>query len=46
MSREAAIQLVDDRESEARRRFDDLRSEMAGRAAIAGVLRDDGNGEA
>ena len=46
MSREAAIQLVDDRESEARRRFDDLRSEMAGRAAIAGVLRDDRDGEA
>jgi hypothetical protein len=46
MSREAATRLVDERESEARRRFDDLRSEMAGRAAIAGVLRDDGNGEA
>jgi hypothetical protein len=46
MSREAAIKLVDERESEARRRFEDLRSEMAGRAAIAGVLRDDGNGEA
>ena len=46
MSREAAVKLVDERESEARRRFDDLRSEMAGRAAIAGVLRDDGNGEA
>jgi hypothetical protein len=46
MSREAAIKLVDERESEARRRFEDLRSEMAGRAAIAGVLRDDGSGEA
>jgi hypothetical protein len=46
MSREAAMRLVDERESEARRRFDDLRSEMAGRAAIAGVLRDDGGGEA
>jgi len=45
MSREDAIKLVDDRESEARRRFEDLRSEMAGRAAIAGVLRDDGGGE-
>lgn len=32
MSREAAIQMVDDRESEARRRFEQLRSEMAGRA--------------
>jgi hypothetical protein len=46
MSREAAIKLVDERESEARRRFEYLRSEMAGRAAVAGVLRDDGNGEA
>jgi hypothetical protein len=32
MSREAAIQMVDDRESEARRRFEQLRSEMAGLA--------------
>ena len=32
MSREAAIQMVDDRESEARRRFEQLRSEMTGRA--------------
>ena len=46
MSREAATRLVDERESEARRRFDDLRNEMAGRAAIAGVLRDEGTGEA
>jgi hypothetical protein len=46
MSREAAVKLVDERESEARRRFEDLRNEMAGRAAIAGVLRDDGNGDA
>ena len=38
--------LVDDREREARRRFEDLRNEMAGRAAVAGVLRDDGGGEA
>ena len=33
MSREAAIQRVDDREGEARRRFEQLRSEMAGLAA-------------
>ena len=33
MSREAAIQMVDDREGEARRRFEQLRSEMAGLAA-------------
>jgi hypothetical protein len=32
MSREAAIQMVDDRESDARRRFEQLKSEMAGRA--------------
>ena len=46
MGREDAIKLVDDREREARRRFEDLRNEMAGRAAVAGVLRDDGGGEA
>jgi hypothetical protein len=34
MSREAAIQMVDDRESAARRRFEQLKSEMAGRAAV------------
>ena len=33
MSREAAIQMVDDRESDARRRFDQLKSEMAGSGA-------------
>ena len=41
MSREAAIKMVDDREAEARRRFEDLRNEMAGRSAIANVLRGD-----
>jgi hypothetical protein len=30
MSREAAIQFVDARESESRRRFDQLKSEMTG----------------
>ena len=39
MSREDAVKLVDDREAEARRRFEDLRSEMAGRSAIANILR-------
>jgi hypothetical protein len=39
MSREDAVKLVDDREAEARRRFEDLRSEMAGRSAIANLLR-------
>ena len=32
LSREAAIQMVDDRESDARRRFEQLKSEMTGRA--------------
>jgi hypothetical protein len=32
MPREAAIQMVDDRESDARRRFEQLKSEMSGRA--------------
>lgn len=45
MSREAAVQMVDDREADARRRFEDLRNEMAGRSAIANVLRGD-SGEA
>lgn len=39
MTRDAAVQLVDEREAEARRRFEDLRNEMAGRSAIANVLR-------
>jgi hypothetical protein len=41
MSREAAVRMVDDREAEARRRFEDLRNEMASRSAIANVLRSD-----
>ena len=41
MSREAAIKMIDDREADARRRFEDLRNEMAGRNAIANVLRGD-----
>ncbi len=45
MSREAAVRMVDDREAEARRRFEDLRNEMVGRSTIANVLRGDG-GEA
>ena len=32
MSREAAVRMVDDREGDARRRFEQLRSEMTGRA--------------
>ena len=42
MSRDAAIRLVDDRESEAQRRFELLRSEMTGRAAAASLARNDG----
>lgn len=42
MSREAAVQMVNDREADARRRFEELRNEMAGRSAIANVLRGDG----
>ena len=33
MSREAAIRMVDDRESDARRRFEQLKGEMAERSA-------------
>jgi hypothetical protein len=42
MSRDAAVRLVDDRESEAQRRFELLRSEMTGRAAAASLARNDG----
>ena len=41
MSREAAIQMVDDRESDARRRFEQLKSEMTGRGAAANLVRMD-----
>jgi hypothetical protein len=36
MARDAAVKLVDDREAEARRRFEQFRSEMTGRTADAG----------
>lgn len=39
MSGDDAVTLVDDRESEARRRFEALRSEMAGRGAAASLVR-------
>ena len=45
MNKDAAIQMVDDREAEARRRFEQLKSEMTGRAAAANLVRRD-NGEA
>jgi hypothetical protein len=38
---DAAIRLVDDRESEARQRFEMLRSEMTGRGAVANLVRKD-----
>ena len=38
LDRDAAIQLVDYRESEARRRFEQLKSEMTGRSVDANSL--------
>ena len=44
MSKDEAIGFIDDRESDARRRFDALKSEMIGRAAPAtGFARYDGS---
>lgn len=42
MTADAAISLVDDRASEARQRFEQLRSEMTGRGAAANLVRKDG----
>ena len=39
MSREAAVQMVDDRERAARRRFEQLKSEMTGRGTAANLVR-------
>jgi hypothetical protein len=41
MTKDAAIQLVDSREAEARHRFDQLKAEMAGRTAVANLVRKD-----
>jgi hypothetical protein len=41
MSGDAAIKFVDDRESEARRRLEALRGEMAGRGAATTLVRKD-----
>jgi hypothetical protein len=41
MSGDAAIQFVDDRESEAQHRFEQLKNEMTGRAAFADLVRKD-----
>ncbi|HWZ41571.1 MAG TPA: hypothetical protein VNY08_25035 [Bradyrhizobium sp.] len=45
MTRDAAIRMVDEREGEARHRFEQLRHEMTGRAAAADLVRK-GAGEA
>jgi len=45
MTKDAAIQLVDDREADARHRFKQLKAEMAGRSAAANLVRKD-SGEA
>ena len=37
MTAEAAMKLVDDRESDARRRFERIRNEMIGRSMAADV---------
>jgi hypothetical protein len=42
MSGDAAVEFVDDRESEARQRFEQLKSEMIGRSAAANLVRKDG----
>jgi hypothetical protein len=41
MTRDAAVQMVDDREAEARRRFAQLKAEMAGRSVAANQARRD-----
>lgn len=45
MSRDAAVQMVHDREAVARQRFEQLKSEMTGRGAAANLVRKD-SGEA
>jgi hypothetical protein len=41
MSADAAVKFVDEREGEARQRFEALRSEMSGRSAAANLVRKD-----
>lgn len=45
MTSDAAVQLVDEREGEAHRRFELLRNEIAGRSTVAEFVRK-GSGEA
>ena len=42
MSGDAAVEFADSRESEARRRFEQLKNEMIGRGAAANLVRKDG----
>jgi len=42
LTKNAAIRLVDEREIEARRRFEQLKSEMTGRGAAANLVRKGG----
>jgi hypothetical protein len=42
LTRTAATQLVDERDREARQRFDQLKSEMTGRGSVAILVRRDG----
>jgi hypothetical protein len=42
MDSEAAIKFVDDREAEARQRFEALKQEMSSRAAVASLVREEG----
>jgi hypothetical protein len=41
MTRDAAVSFVDERENEARGLFEELKSEMSGRAAAANLVRKD-----
>jgi hypothetical protein len=42
MDREAAIKFVDDREADAHQRFEVLKQEMSSRAAVASLVREEG----
>ena len=45
MDKDSAIRFVDDREHDARQRFEQLKQEMAGRSAAAHLVRRDGSSE-
>ena len=44
MTKDAAIRMVDERESEARRRFEQLKNEMASGTVAANPVRSEGSG--